>query len=129
MRLATGASSRIGLAVIFLGAALLSAYAALGGAILSGLLSALIWISAWLYYATLEIRIGPDRVIVRRFWRPIWQAQRAGIVVSDARGGDLKAHSCLLFSSPEQEASFEMLQSLFGKAAIGKVKEMLGRDG
>ena len=127
-RLNTDVSSRVGLGLVFLGMAAFCAYAAFDGATVLGVFGAIAFVCVWLYYVSLEIVITHDMVFVRRFWRPVWQARRSTVAANFAMGGDLKSNRCLRLSSPDQKKSFDMLQSLFGKAAIREAGNLLGTD-
>jgi hypothetical protein len=126
LRLRTDTSSRVGLGVIFIGMAAFCAYSVVDGAGFSAIVGACICIGAWLYYATLEIVIGPNIVVVRRFWRAIWQSKRSSVSAKIARGGEAKTHRCLRLTSEEESRPFDMLQSLFGKNALEQAQLMLG---
>jgi hypothetical protein len=125
VRLRTDISSRVGLGVVFLGMAAFCAYAAVDGAGIFGVIAASVCISIWLYWATLELVIGPDMVIVRRFWRSAWQARRSTVTAETSLGGETKLARCLRLHSEDEVRPFEMLQSLFGEAALSQAQLML----
>jgi hypothetical protein len=125
VRLTIDLSSRVGLGIVFLGLAVFCVYAVTAGAGFLGVIGACVWIGAWLYYATLEVVISPEVVVIRRFWRSIWQARRSTVSAEIARGGNINTHRCLRLTSEAEARPFDMLQSLFGKNALQQAQLML----
>jgi len=120
----TDISSRIVLGVIFGFAVALGIGAVLDGAYILGLIGVLIGFGAWLYYASLQVTVGSERVVVRRYGIVIFSAPRASVRASVGRGGELKTHTALLLEAPGQKR-IELLRTLFGKKTLTELAQTL----
>jgi hypothetical protein len=121
----TDLSSRLVLGIIFGFFVVIGTLATFDGAIIVGPLVAAVGIGLWLHYATLNVCITKNKVVVRRYGRNVFSANISEVHAEIGKGGELRTHTVLTLEATGQKR-IELLRTLFGRNHLQEMAMLLG---